>query len=290
VRVAPAWALRLALISPALVAAGAHADPASPPIDAAKLAGVAAPADAWPVAVVDRPLTLARGMASVSLNSVSVWNPATSERSFFGPTAAFALHDRVEVDAGLPQAICWDRGTRACAGGSALDQSYLGLAFGIRHRDGLAMAAGLTETLVKASGPAEHATSIWFTGRRTWFHRLALAGIGQLAIGWEHPMDPASPGVAQTNQTRFYWTEQLEWQVVERLRLFAYGNPYRPIGAPGDESWATRVGGGATLAIGQRWLFAVGCAVDNVGPARPWQYAPNATDCRVTASIYHLPW
>jgi len=78
VRVAPAWALRLALISPALVAAGAHADPASPPIDAAKLAGVAAPADAWPVAVVDRPLTLARGMASVSLNSVSVWNPATS--------------------------------------------------------------------------------------------------------------------------------------------------------------------------------------------------------------------
>ena len=147
-----------------------------------------------------------------------------------------------------------------------------------------------TQTLVKASGPAEYATSIWFTGRRTWFHRLALSGIGQLAIGWDHPADPASPGVAQTNQTRFYWTEQIEWQVIERLRVYVYGNPYRPIGAPGDESWATRVGGGATLAIGQRWLFAVGCDADNVGPARPWQYTPNATDCRVSASIYHLPW
>ena len=229
-------------------------------------------------------------MASVSLDSLNVWNPAAPERSYLGPTAAFALHDRVELDAGLPRAICWGRGMRGCDGGSALDQSYLGLAFGIRHRDGLALAAGLTETLVKASGPAEHATSIWFTGRRTWFHRLALAGIGQLAIGWDHPADPASPGVAQTNQTRFYWTEQIEWQVVERFRLFAYGNPYRPIGAPGDESWATRVGGGATLAVGQRWLFAVGCSVDNVGPARAWQYAPNATDCRASATVYRLPW
>jgi hypothetical protein len=200
------------------------------------------------------------------------------------------LSDRVELDAGLPQAICWDRGTRACAGGSARDQSYLGLAFGIRHRDGLALAAGFAETLVKVSGPAEHGASIWFTGRRTWFHRLALAGIGQLAIGWDHPADPASPGVAQTNQTRFYWTEQIEWQVVELLRLYAYANPYRPIGVPGDESWATRVGGGATLAIGQRWLFAVGCGVDNVGPARSWQYVPNATDCRASATVYHLPW
>jgi len=190
----------------------------------------------------------------------------------------------------LPISICWDRRARGCTGGSALDQSYLGLGLGIRHRDGLALAAGLTQTLVKASGPAEHATSIGFTARRTWFHRLALSGIGQLAIGWEHPADAASPGVAQTNQTRFYWTEQIEWQVIERLRLYAYGNPYRPIGAPGDESWATRVGGGATLAIGQRWLFALGCAVANVGPARSWQYAPNATDCRVSASIYHLPW
>ena len=282
--------LALAVACVAAASARARADPANPPIDAAKPGGVAAPADAWPVAVVDRPLTLARGMAAVSLNSISIWNPATSERSYFGPTAAFALHDRVELDVGLPQAICWDRGTRGCTGASALDQSYLGLGFGIRHRDGLALAAGLTQTLVKASGPAEHATSIGFTARRTWFHRLALSGIGQLAIGWEHPADAASPGVAQTNQTRFYWTEQIEWQVIERLRVYVYGNPYRPIGAPGNESWATRVGGGATLAIGQRWLFAVGCDADNVGPARSWQYAPNATDCRVSASIYHLPW
>jgi hypothetical protein len=280
----------LALVCAVAASASAHADPASPPIDAAKPGGVAATADAWPVAVVERPLTLARGMVSVSLNSLSVWSPATSERSYVGPTAAFALSDRVELDAGLPQAICWDRGTRACAGGSARDQSYLGLAFGIRHRDGLALAAGFAETLVKVSGPAEHGASIWFTGRRTWFHRLALAGIGQLAIGWDHPADPASPGVAQTNQTRFYWTEQIEWQVVELLRLYAYANPYRPIGVPGDESWATRVGGGATLAIGQRWLFAVGCGVDNVGPARSWQYVPNATDCRASATVYHLPW
>ena len=283
---------RLALAVACLAAASANvrADPARPPIDAAKPGGVAPPADAWPVAVVDRPLTLPRGMASASLNSLSVWNPATPVRSYFGPTAAFALHDRVELDAGLPQAICWDRGASGCAGGSAVDQSYLGLGFGIRHRDGLALAAGLTQTLVKASGPPEHATSIWFIGRRTWFHRLALAGIGQLAIGWDHPADPASPGIAQSNQTRFYWTEQIEWQVIERLRLYAYGNPYRPIGAPGDESWATRVGGGATLALGQRWLFAVGCNADNVGPARSWQYTPNATDCRVSATIYHLPW
>src|SRR4029077_4870689 len=104
----------------------------------------------------------APAMAGVSLNSLSIWNPATSERSYFGPAAAFALSDRVELDAGLPQTICWDRGTRACAGGSARDQSYLGLASGIRHRDGLALAAGFTETLVKVSGPAEHGASIWF--------------------------------------------------------------------------------------------------------------------------------
>ncbi len=286
-----AGSIALALVLCAVASAGAHADPAAPSIDAAKPAGVAVPADSWPVAVVDRPLTLARGMASVSLNSLGVWNPAMSQRSYFGPTAAFALNDRVEVDAGLPWAVCWDRGTRACAGGSALDQSYLGLAFGIRHRDGLALAAGLTGTLVKESGPGEHATSLWFTGRRTWLHRLALAGSGQLAIGWDHPTDPAaSPGATQTNQTRFYWTEQLEWQVVERFRVFAFGNPYRPIGAPGDESWATRVGGGATFAVGQRWLFAAGCDVDNVGPARPWQYTPNATACRASATVYHLPW
>ena len=82
-------------------------------------------------------------MASVSLNSLSFWNPATSERSYFGPTAAFALHDRVELGRGLAAAICWDRGMRGCDGGSALDQSYLGLAFGLRHRDGFALAAGL---------------------------------------------------------------------------------------------------------------------------------------------------
>ena len=70
---------------------------------------------------------------------------------------------------------------------------------------------------MKASGPAEHATSIWLTGRRTWFHRLALLGIGQLAIGWHHPADPASPGVPENNQTRLYWTEEIEWQVIERL-------------------------------------------------------------------------
>ena len=279
-----------ALVLWAGASASAYAAPATPSIDEAKPGAVVPSPDAWPVAVVDRPLTLARGMASVSLNSLSVWNPATSERTHFGPTAAFALHDRVELDAGMPWAICWDRGTRACAGGSALDQSFLGIAFGIRHRDGLALATGISGVLAKASGPAEYATSIWFTGRRTWFHRLALVGSGQLLIGWDHPADPASPGVAQTNQTRFYWTEQFEWQVVERFRLFAYGNPYRPIGAPGDESWATRVGGGATFAVGQRWLFAVGCDVDNVGPAHAWQYAPNATDCRVSASIYHLPW
>ena len=280
----------LAAVCLAAASASVRAEPAGPPIDAAKPGGVAVSADAWPVAVVDRPLTMARGMASVSLNSLSVWNPATTERSYFGPTAAFALHDRVELDVGLPWAICWDRGARGCNGGSALDQSYLGVAFGIRHRDGLALAAGLTQTLVKTSGPEEHATSIWFTGRRTWFHRLALAGSGQLAIGWNHPADAASLGATPTNQTRFYWTEQIEWQVVERLRFYAYGNPYRPIGAPGDESWATRVGGGATLAIGRRWLFAVGCDVDNVGPARSWQYAPNATDCRASAAVYHLPW
>jgi hypothetical protein len=285
-----ARAFALALALGAMVAARAHADPATTPIDAARPRAIVPSPDAWPVAVVERPLTLARGMASVSLDSLNVWNPAAPERSYLGPTAAFALHDRVELDAGVPRTICWGRGMRGCDGGSALDHSYLGLAFGIRHRDGLALAAGLTETLVKATGPAEHATSIWFTGRRTWFHRLALSGIGQLAIGWDHPVDPASPGVAQTNQTRFYWTEQLEWQVVERFRLFAYGNPYRPIGVPGDESWATRVGGGATVAVGQRWLFAAGCNVDNVGPARAWQYTPNATDCRASVTVYRLPW
>ena len=280
----------LALALGAIASESVHAEPALTPVDAAKPGAVVPSRDAWPVAVVDRPLTLARGMASVTLDSFNVWNPATSERSYLGPTAAFALHDRLELDAGLPRTVCWGRGMRGCDGGSALDQSYLGLAFGIRHRDGLALATGLTETLVRASGAAEHSTAIWFIGRRTWFHRLALAGIGQLAIGWDHPSDPASPGVAQTNQTRFYWTEQIEWQVVERFRLFAYGNPYRPIGAPGDESWATRVGGGATFAVGQRWLFAVGCDVDNVGPARSWQYAPNATDCRASATVYRLPW
>ena len=249
-----AGSLALAVACVAAASASVRADPASPPIDAAKPGGVAAPADAWPVAVVDRPLTLARGMAAVSLNSLSIWNPATSERSYFGPTAAFALHDRVELDAGLPQAICWDRGTRGCTGGSALDQSYLGLGFGIRHRDGLALAAGLTQTLVKASGPAEHATSIGFTARRTWFHRLALSGIGQLAR-WEHPADAASSGVAQTNQTRFYWTEQIEWQVIERLRVYVYGNPYRPIGGP-----ATSRGRRASAAA-PRWRSAsAGCS------------------------------
>ena len=28
----------------------------------------------------------------------------------------------------------------------------------------------------------------------------------------------------------------------------------------------------------------------NVGPARAWQYAPNATDCRASATVYRLPW
>ena len=285
-----AGSVALAFALGAVASASVRADPAGTPIDEARPGAVVPLPDAWPVAVVERPLTLARGMASVSLSSLGVWSPATFERTYFGPTAAFALHDRVELDAGLPWAVCWDRGTRACAGSSALDQSHLGLAFGIRHRDGLALAAGISGVLTKASGPAEYATSIWFTGRRTWFHRLALVGSGQLLVGWDHPADPASSGVAQTNQTRFYWTEQIEWQVVERFRLFAFGNPYRPIGAPGDESWATRAGGGATFAVGQRWLFAAGCDVDNVGPPRAWQYTPNATDCRVSASIYHLPW
>jgi hypothetical protein len=249
--------------------------------------------DLWPVAVVDRPLTLRGGMALASLTSQSYWSPGAHERSYFGPTAAFAVHDRVEVDAGLPFALCWDGGSRACAGGSVVDRAYLGIALALRRRESFSLAGGVVASIERQGAPAEHRTAVWLTGKRTWFHRVALLGSAELGIGWEHtlvvPAGAADRPIWQTNQTRLSWTEEVMWQVVAPVSLFAYGNPYRPLGTPGDQSWATRVGGGATLALGTRWVVAVDCDVENVMPLRQWQYVPGAKGCRVTAGVFHFP-
>lgn len=272
------------LVLRAGVAAGA------PAVDAERPGGVAPTADAWPVAIVDRPLTLARGMAAAALTSQSYWSPGSPARSYLGPTATLAVHDRVEVAGGLPSALCWDGDARACAGGSALDRMFLGLGFAIRRCESLALAAGLSASIERWRAPGEHRSSIWFIARRTWWHRLAFVGRGELGIGWDHPVTATStPGPPQSNQTRLSWTEEAIWQVAEPFALFAYGNPYRPIGAPGDESWATRVGGGVTLAVGPRWLFVASCSVDNVMPARRWQYVPDGKDCGLSLTVFHLP-
>jgi hypothetical protein len=286
-------ALGLALLVASLGrAAPAHASPAA--VDAEKPGATAPPFDPWPLAVVDRPLTLPRGMATASFASANYWSPSTPERSYFGPTAAFALHDRVQLEGGLPFAVCWDRGSRACLGSSSLDRVFLGLAFALRRREGFSLATGVVGSIEKYSAPAQHRTSVWFTGKRTWFHRLALLGRAELSVGWEHtlvvPVTPANASpVMQLNQTRLYWTEEIEWQVIDQLMVYAYGNPYRPIGAPGDESWATRVGGGVVLSMSPRWSLAASCAVENIMPVRSWQYVPNATDCFVSASLFRLP-
>jgi hypothetical protein len=266
------------------------------PVDAEneRPAGGATPnADSWPVAVVDRPQTLRRGMVSASLGSQSYWSPSLHQRSYFGPTAALALHDRVELQGGLPFALCWDAGSNTCAGSSAVDRAFVGLAVGI-HRSGTSdLTTGVVASIERLRAPAEHRTAVWFTGKRTWFHRLALLGTARLDVGWEHreivPVIVGAQPAQQTNQTRIYWTEQVVWQVVEPLALFAYFTPYRPLGAPGDESWAMRVGGGATLALGPRWLFAADCSVENIEPVRAWQYVPRAKSCGVSASVYYLP-
>ena len=280
------WLVGAALLARAGSVFGATAADAEKP-------GSAVAIDPWPVAVVDRPLTLRRGMVAASLTSQSTWSPGAHERSYFGPTAAFAVHDRVEVGGGLPFALCWDAGSRACAASSVVDRGYLGVAFALRRGETFGLAAGVAASIERQSAPAEHRTSLWLTGRRTWFHRLALLGSGGLDIGWEHelvaPARVTDRALWQTNQTRLSWTEEVVWQVVEPLALFAYGNPYRPLGAPGDESWATRVGGGATLALGARWLLVVDCDVENIMPARSWQYVPGAKGCRVSAAVFHFP-
>jgi hypothetical protein len=272
-------------------AAPAPASPAA--VDAEKAGASAPPFDPWPLAAVDRPLTLPQGMAAASFASASYWSPSIPERSYFGPTASFALHDRVQLDGGLPFAVCWDRGSRACLGSSPLDRVFLGVAFALRRREGASLAAGVVGSIERYNAPSEHRTSVWLTGKRTWFHRLALLGRAELSVGWEHRLvvptmaaDPFAP--RQLNQTRLYWTEEIEWQVIDQLMVYAYGNPYRPIGAPGDESWATRVGGGLVLSVSPRWSLAASCAVENIMPVRSWQYVPNATDCFVSASLFRL--
>jgi hypothetical protein len=280
--------LALCLLQAAPVA-GATAIDAEKPGDA-----VATAVDAWPMALVDRPQTLPRGMAVASLISQSYWSPGLHQRSYFGPTAALSLHDRVELQGGLPFAFCWDGGSNTCVGGSVLDRAYLGLAFAVRRGAGLDLAAGLSASIERFRAPTEHRTAIWFTGKRTWFHRISLFGSARLEVGWEHtlqvPVTAADPGhLRQINQTRIFWTEQVLWQVVDRVALYAYGNPYRPLGAPGDESWATRVGGGATLVLGQRWLVGVDCSVENIMPVRQWQYVPDAKGCLASVSVFRLP-
>lgn len=285
-----AWCLTLATAALALLSWPAGRAHAAPPVDAEKPAAAAPPADAWPLAVVDRPLTLPRGMAGVALSSASYWGPSTAERSYFGPSAGFAVHDRVQLGGGLPFAMCWDLGSNGCTGGSSLDHAYLDVQFALRRRAGFSLAAGVVASIERYRAPFENSTSLWLTGKRTWFHRLALLGSAELSVGWQHPQtERAIMTGFQENQTRLYWTEEVQFQVIESLALFAYGNPYRPLGAPGDESWATRVGGGVTLAFGPRWLLSASCAIENVMPVRAWQYVPHATECFASAFVYHLP-
>ncbi len=284
----------LAMVASPGRAAPAPASPAA--VDAEKPGATAPPFDPWPLAAVDRPLTLPQGMAAASFASASYWSPSIPERSYFGPTASFALHDRVQLDGGLPFAVCWDRGSRACLGSSPLDRAfdhaYLGLAFALRRRAGASLAAGVVGSIERFNAPSQHRTSVWLTGKRTWFHRLALLGRAELSVGWEHPgsvpVSPSSFTLRQLNQTRLYWTEEIEWQVIDQLMVYAYGNPYRPIGVPGDESWATQVGGGLVLSVSPRWSLAASCAVENIMPVRSWQYVPNATDCFLSASLFRL--
>jgi hypothetical protein len=261
-------------------------------VDAERPGAVAPPADPWPVAIIERPLTLPRGMAAASLSSQSTWSPGTSSRSYFGPNAAIALHDRVELVGGLPFVLCWDGGSRACTGGSAVDLAYLGLAFALRRpaSGGLGVAGGLTASIGRVNAPAEHAAAVWIAARRTLFHRLAFLGRADLSIGWEHPGGPVSEtGPTQRNQSRIFWTEEMIWQVVEPLSIFAFGRPYRPIGAPGDESWAMQAGAGVSVAFGPRWQLGAGCQIENVMPRRAWEYLPNAKGCDVSVSVFHLP-
>jgi hypothetical protein len=288
------WLVSVALSLLARLSFGAVPATSAAAVDAQGPAGAAAPApaaDPWPVAVIERPQTLPAGMAAASLISESYWSPGAHEHSYFGPAATLAIHDRVQIAGGLPSALCWDDGSNACVGASTLDRAFVDLTFALRRRESSWLAGGVTESIEHFRDPSEHRTTIWLTGRRAWFHRLALVGSAALGIGWEHTLtvSPSRPGPVQSNQTRVYWTEEMIWQVVDRFALFAYGNPYRPLGAPGDESFATRAGGGATLAIGPRWLFAVDCSVDNIMPARQWQYVPNAKGCVVSASVYRLP-
>jgi hypothetical protein len=286
----PLWSSLVCLPSTSFAAGDGAGNTAA---DAEKPGDAVPPAAIWPIAVVDRPLTLRRGMAVGSLGSQSYWSPSIRQRSYFGPSASLALHDRVQLSGGLPFAFCWDAGSHTCNGSSTLDRAYLDLGFALRRSPGLSLAAGVASSIERWRQPSEHRSAVWFIGKRTWWHRLSLLGIARLEIGWDHtvqvPVTPNDPPVRQNNQTRIFWTEEVVWQVVERVTLFAYGNPYRPLGAPGDESWATRVGGGASLALGQRWQAGVECDVENVMPLRQWQYVPYGKGCFASVSVFRLP-
>jgi hypothetical protein len=265
---------------------GAAAKPAA----AASGAAAAPPLEPWPLAFIDRPPTMPRGMMAGALTSDSAWAPEPRDRSTFGVGLALALHDRVELGAGLPSARCWDHDPDSCRGRSPLDGTYLSLAFGLRRTGDSSWQAGVAGSIERADAPTEYRSRVWLTGKRVWFRRLAFYGTGELAIGWEHPgsfTGAAAP--TQTNQTRISWTETILWQVVQRVSIFAYGNPYRPLGVPGNESWATAVGGGAIWAFDRQWQLAFDCRVENVMPARAWQYVPDGKDCGVAFTFRYLP-
>jgi hypothetical protein len=285
--------------SAATPAAPSAAAPAAPSAAAAAAAsaspgvargGPAAAADPWPLQLVDRPATAPGGTRSLAFTSVTILAPDGRSRSYIGFATSWSLHDRVELDAGVPHVVCVDYEVGACDGSFNLDHAWLGGAVGL-HRNAVSdVTAGVAGSFEHYQPPAEYRGAVWLMARRTYLHRLAFIGRGDLGAGWHHDSVVGAGGaLVETNQTRVSWMEQLAWQISARATLWTFARSYRPIGVAGDSSWATAVGGGGAWTLDRASRLELWCNVDNVMPVRAWQYEPDGKTCSVTYTLYRLP-
>jgi hypothetical protein len=283
-------------LAPLAVAAALWLAPAGAALGAGDAAAAAAPAapeaaaDPWPLQLIDRPRTPPGGTRSIAFTGVTLFTPDGRTRSYLGFATSWSPHDRIEIGAGVPRAVCVDYEVGACGDSFNLDRAWLGGAFGL-HRTAVSdVTAGVAASFERFQPPTEYRGAVWMMARRTYFHRLAFIGRGDLGVGWHHDAFVGAGGaLVQTNQTRVGWTEQVAWQLTARATLWIFARSYRPFGVPGDASWATAVGGGGAFTLDRGARLELWCDADNVMPVRAWQYQPDGKTCSLSYTLYRLP-
>jgi hypothetical protein len=233
---------------------------------------------AWPLAYVDRPQTMFKGMEDFSVTARDYFGgPANYHRFATGVSYAKGVTDQLELALAFPSLYCTGRGVGACRASLKPDLSLrAAMVEGARARLDLGVLfANFTD-----------GAELWSRLKLVWPHRFSLeieplvwVGLAERQIvAWWSPL-----AVQDGNQSRVILTFDANLQATEHLLLWASVIPYLPVARLADPSdAAVEVVAGVSVAVTKHLDVGASCWSLDVRAARTWEYVPDVRACALT--------